>query len=97
MARLAAQEVLALPGAESFGAQHCKAFALAQQMRGWFETLGFRFESHEIWQEDAFEWIINIPVRRGRYDRVLVRGIDGEAGLPDVQDLRQAVETHNGR
>ena len=92
MARLAAQEVLALPGAESFSAQRCKAFALAQQMRGWFETLGFRFESHEIWQEDSFEWIINIPVRRGRYDRVLVRGIDGEAGLPDVQDLRQAVE-----
>ncbi|MEM1293565.1 MAG: NACHT domain-containing protein, partial [Cyanobacteria bacterium P01_H01_bin.162] len=68
-------------------------FALAQQMRGWFETLGFRFESHEIWQADTFEWIINIPVRRGRYDRILVRGIDGEAGLTDVQDLQQSVES----
>lgn len=98
MARLAAQEYPALPGAktkiEVFGAERCKAFALAQQMRGWFETLGFRFESHEIWQEASFEWIINIPVRRGRYDRILVHGIDGEAGLPDVRTLRQAVETH---
>ncbi|NEQ47447.1 MAG: NACHT domain-containing protein [Leptolyngbya sp. SIOISBB] len=98
MARLAAQDYPALPGTaiapETFSAEQCKAFALAQQMRGWFETLGFRFESHEVWQNDYFEWIINIPVRRGRYDRILVRGIDGEAGLPDVQDLQQAVDTH---
>jgi WD40 repeat protein len=98
MARLAAQDYPALPGAaiapETFSAEQCKAFALAQQMRGWFETLGFRFESHEVWQDDYFEWIINIPVRRGRYDRILVRGIDGEAGLPDVQNLKDAVETH---
>ncbi|NJR51726.1 MAG: hypothetical protein HC780_21240 [Leptolyngbyaceae cyanobacterium CSU_1_3] len=70
MARLAAQSVLALP--EASGAEQCNAFALAQQMRGWFETLGYRFEAYELWQTNAFEWIINIPVRRGRYDRVLV-------------------------
>ncbi|MEO0532820.1 MAG: hypothetical protein AAF215_03005 [Cyanobacteria bacterium P01_A01_bin.123] len=64
MARLAAQEYLALPGSVTFGAEQCKAFAMAQQMRGWFETLGFRLESHEVWQDDCFEWIINIPVRR---------------------------------
>jgi WD40 repeat protein len=67
------------------------AFALAQQMRGWFETLGYRFEPHEEWQADFFEWVINIPVRRGRYDRVLIRGIDGEAGLRDIQALRRSV------
>jgi predicted NACHT family NTPase len=96
MARLSAQSPLALPGGaepETFSAEQCKAFALAQQIRGWFETLGFRFESHEVWQDDYFEWIINIPVRRGRYDRILVRGIDGEAGLSDVEDLKQSVET----
>ncbi|MDA0269011.1 MAG: NACHT domain-containing protein, partial [Cyanobacteria bacterium] len=97
MARLSAQSPLALPGGaepETFSAEQCKAFALAQQMRGWFETLGFRFETHEVWQDDYFEWIINIPVRRGRYDRILVRGIDGEAGLSAVEDLKQAVATH---
>ena len=94
MARLTAQDNPALPAGEAFSAEQCKAFALAQQMRGWFETLGFRFESHEVWQDDYFEWIINIPIRRGRYDRILVRGIDGEAGLRDVEDLKQAVETH---
>jgi predicted NACHT family NTPase len=96
MARLAGQELLTLPGrlSPTFSADRCQAFALAQQMRGWFETLGFRFEAHEVWQDDYFEWIINIPVRRGRYDRILVRGIDGEAGLRDVEALKQSVETH---
>lgn len=69
-----------------------QAIALAQEMRSWFETLGYRFEKDEIWGENFFEWIINIPVRRGRYDRVLVRGIEGEVGLRDVMSLRQSVE-----
>jgi uncharacterized protein YjbI with pentapeptide repeats len=64
---------------------------LAQQMRAWFETLGYRFESHEVRAEDYFEWIINVPARRG-YDRILVRGIEGEAETSDVAALRQAVD-----
>lgn len=90
IARLAAQS-LALPAAESQD-QQCRAFALAQQMKGWFETLGYRFETHEVWQNDYFEWVINIPVRRGRYDRILVRGMEGAAEIGDVGMLRQSVE-----
>jgi WD40 repeat protein len=86
--RLSAAETLLLPGASP---QSCRAFALAQQMREWFETLGYRFESHEVWGADYFEWIIDIPVRRGRYDRVLVRGIDGEVGIKDVRSLSESV------
>lgn len=70
----------------------CKAMALAQQMRGWFETLGYRFEKQEVWRQDYFEWIINIPVRRNRYDRVLIRGIAGEAQVNDVLAMRSSVE-----
>ena len=92
MARLAEQDLLALPS-ETNTAKQCRAFALAQQMRGWFETLGYRFEKYEVWQDDYFEWIIDIPVRRNRFDRILVRGIEGEAGLRDVMALRQSVET----
>lgn len=69
----------------------CRAVALAQQMRGWFETLGYSFEKHEIWSEEYFELIINIPVRRS-FDRILVRGIAGEVGLSDVMALRQSVQ-----
>ena len=65
--------------------------ALAQEMRGWFETLGYRFERYEVWHLGYFEWIINIPVRRNRYDRVLVRGMTGEVGLKDVQALDSVV------
>ncbi|WP_026734639.1 NACHT domain-containing protein [Fischerella sp. PCC 9605] len=101
IARLATQSYSALPpGVETrnFASLHekkCRAIALAQQMRGWFETLGYSFEKHEIWEDNYFEWIIRIPVRRNRFDRILVRGIEGEAGLSDVMALRQSVEAQN--
>ncbi|MDJ0619674.1 MAG: NACHT domain-containing protein [Calothrix sp. MO_192.B10] len=83
---------LALPGGVEAG-YIASSVALAQQMRGWLETLGYRFERHEVWEDSYFEWIIQIPVRRSRYDRVLVRGIEGEIGLSDVMALRQSVES----
>ncbi len=90
MARLASQNYPALPAAATAVENNCKAVALAQQMRGWFETLGYRFEKHEVWAE-YFEWIINIQGRRG-YDRILVRGIEGEAGVKDVAALREEIQ-----
>ncbi|KST65209.1 hypothetical protein BC008_20510 [Mastigocoleus testarum BC008] len=65
---------------------------LAQQMMGWFKTLGYQFEGYEVWQDSYFEWIINIPIRRNRYDRILVRGIIGEIGLKDVRLLSSKVK-----
>ncbi|MBD2459366.1 NACHT domain-containing protein [Nostoc sp. FACHB-87] len=88
MARLAAQNSLVLT--ETTTENQCRAIALAQQMRGWFETLGYRLEKYEIWAEEYFEWIINVPVRRS-YDRILVRGVAGEVGLSDVMALRESV------
>ena len=67
---------------------------LAYQMKSWFQTLGYSFESHEILDNDYFEWIINIPARRG-YDRILVRGIEGEAEISDIISLNQTVEHCN--
>jgi predicted NACHT family NTPase len=64
---------------------------LASQMRPWFETLGYRFESHSVHTEAHFEWIIDVPARHG-YDRILVVGVEGEADLADVQALRLAVD-----
>ena len=92
LARLAAQNSLVIPTAEPSTEKKCRAFALAQQMRGWFETLGYDFEKHEVWEEEHFEWIINIPGRRG-YNRIVVRGIEGEAGLSEVVALRQSVDS----
>ena len=67
---------------------------LASQMRAWFETLGYRFESYSEHAESYFEWIIDVPARRG-YDRILVRGVEGEADLGDVQALRQAIDAQH--
>ncbi|HAJ63166.1 MAG TPA: NTPase (NACHT family), partial [Cyanobacteria bacterium UBA8543] len=47
---------------------------------------------YEVWDNAYFEWVVNIPVRRNRYDRILVRGIEGEAGLRDIAALRESVE-----
>jgi predicted NACHT family NTPase len=91
IARLAAQESL-LSAQESSTEIPCPAFGLAQQMKGWFETLGYDFEPYQIWGNAHFEWIVNIPARRG-YDRILVRGIEGEAGIRDVTALRESVDT----
>ncbi|NJN11595.1 MAG: NACHT domain-containing protein [Richelia sp. RM1_1_1] len=97
MARLAAEEDKGSGGGGEGGnflAQSSissTSIALAQEMRGWFETLGYRFEKYEVWQDNYFEWILNIPIRRNRYDRVLVRGMTGEVGLKDVQALDSKV------
>jgi predicted NACHT family NTPase len=72
--------------------QQCKAENLATQLQGWFKTLGYQFEKYRVWETDYFEWIIKIQGRR-RFDRILVRGIDGEAEISDLINLRQSVET----
>jgi predicted NACHT family NTPase len=93
IARLAAQNYPALPVVvETSTENKCRAIALAQQMRGWFKTLGYRLEKYEVWGDSFFEWIINVPARRNRFDRILIRGIEGEVGLKDVAVLRSSVE-----
>jgi hypothetical protein len=66
---------------------------LAQQMRGWFEALGYQFQDHENREDRAVEWLLHVPARR-RYDRVLVRGLGVRAEVSDVLDLRRAVDEH---
>jgi predicted NACHT family NTPase len=64
--------------------------SLAQQMRDWFKTLNYSFESYDVQVDTYFEWIINIPARRG-YDRILVRGFDGEVEVSDVVAVYESV------
>jgi predicted NACHT family NTPase len=92
IARLAVEINPALPAGNETAAKS-QEFALAQQMRGWFEILGYDFEPYQVWEDNYFEWIIRIPVRRGRFDRILIRGMAGEAGIQDVGALRQSVKT----
>ena len=91
-ARLESEDVPALPAAASTNIQKSQVFILSQQVRGWFETLNYHFETHQISEDNYFEWIIDVPVRRKKYDRILVRGIAGEAGLRDISALRESVE-----
>lgn len=63
---------------------------LAQKMRAWFRVLGYRFGKHDIREENYFEWVIEIPARRG-HDRIFVRGMEGEVEFHDVIALRKAV------
>ncbi|MBW4577056.1 MAG: pentapeptide repeat-containing protein [Aphanothece sp. CMT-3BRIN-NPC111] len=90
LARLA-QRYQALQPAITSTEDKLGAFILAQQMRAWFETLGYSFENYAVEKDEYFEWIINIPKWRG-YDRILVRGIKGETQISDVVALHQVVE-----
>ncbi|WP_341732678.1 NACHT domain-containing protein [Microcoleus sp. EPA2] len=90
-ARLEDEDIPALPAAASTNIQKSQAFILSQQVRGWFETLNYQFETYQICEDNYFEWIIDVPVRRKKYDRILVRGIAGEAGVKDILALRESV------
>lgn len=87
---LQAQNYQVIEPVNASGIGKVRKFILAQQMRFWFTALKYDIESYEVEEETFFELIINIPVRRG-YDRILVRGVEGEAKLADVMALHKAV------
>ncbi|OBQ20427.1 MAG: hypothetical protein AN488_12830 [Anabaena sp. WA113] len=66
---------------------------LAKQLKKWFEALGYKFENHEVLKKDYFQWIINIPKRRG-YDRIFIHGVEAEAGINDINTVKKALETY---
>jgi len=91
--RCSGQAGIGSPPSESMSPEtKCQASGLAADLRKWFDTLGYQFEDFAVWKETYFEWIIDIPIRRKRYDRILVRGIIGEATLSDVRILRQSAD-----
>ena len=61
---------------------------LAQQLRGWFKALDYRFENYNRHTPRYFEWIIHIPGRRG-YVRIIIRGVGGELEIGDIRSLRE--------
>jgi len=66
---------------------------LEKRMRAWFEALGYELIPGGTRQEDCFDLIIHIP-KRGGYDRILARGVEGEADLNHLDGLCQAVKEH---
>jgi predicted NACHT family NTPase len=70
--------------------QTSRAFALSQQIRGWFEVLDYEFEDYEHWDQDSFEWILKIRERR-QYYRIVIKGVDGVINLADVNRVRKVV------
>ncbi|NEO52636.1 MAG: NACHT domain-containing protein [Okeania sp. SIO3B5] len=72
-------------------------FTLSQQMRQWFEILDYKFDSDNvegiIENKRFFEWIITIKVKLMGNVRVLVRGVEGEAEICDLNALRHSVES----
>ncbi|NET25313.1 NACHT domain-containing protein [Okeania sp. SIO1I7] len=70
-------------------------FPLPQQMKEWFKILGYQFAENynvvdKIHGKRFFEWIIKVKTRRG-YDRILVRGVEGEVATCDLNALRRSV------
>ncbi|MCA1057572.1 pentapeptide repeat-containing protein [Rossellomorea aquimaris] len=73
---------------------------LFYNVKNWFKAIGYTFEKHKERSEEYVETIINIPGRRrGRFDRVLIRCIDGEIDLQHCNSLSDRVnelKVHEG-
>jgi WD40 repeat protein len=65
---------------------------IAKQIFDWLTALRYEFEAYEDLQPEYCDWIIRIPIRRGRFDRILIRGIESEAKVLDLLGLKTAVE-----
>ncbi|MCP4119872.1 MAG: restriction endonuclease [Desulfobacteraceae bacterium] len=68
--------------------------SLPDQLKKWFQTLGYTITGHEKQTEKYFELIVNIPARRG-FDRILVRYIEHQAEIDDVEALLSSVQQHD--
>jgi hypothetical protein len=68
---------------------------LDRELRAWFKALRYEVESDFLVEtEEYFEWIIRVPVR-SRFDRVLIHGITGEAGMQDLARVEAVVRERN--
>ncbi|PSB58219.1 NACHT and WD40 repeat domain-containing protein [Chamaesiphon polymorphus] len=68
---------------------------LDRELRAWFKALRYEIEpDYRVETEEYFEWIIRIPVR-SRFDRVLIHGINGEAGMQDLARVEAVVKERN--
>jgi WD domain, G-beta repeat/NACHT domain len=68
---------------------------IAKQIHDWLTALRrYEFEAHQDFQPEYCEFIIRIPVRRGRFDRILIRGVPSEAKIRDLQALQASVTKH---
>jgi len=65
---------------------------MAQQLEGWFRSLGYLFDPYQLSSPGCAEWALKIR-SRGGYQWVLVRGITGEAEVRDVLALRHQVSS----
>ena len=64
---------------------------LAGDLRGWFAALGYGIERDILRSDDRFEWLINIPERRG-FTRVLVQGVEGEVDLRHFNAVQASLQ-----
>jgi predicted NACHT family NTPase len=79
---------------EGHKADKFKGFKIAKQIYDWLTALRYEFEEHEDFQLEYCEFIIRIPVRRGRFERILIRGIPSEAKVRDLQALKLSVDKY---
>jgi len=68
--------------------------SLYAKLRPWFDSLDYKFEDYEVRDDRGFQWILRIQGRR-RFERILVRGVEGEAGLHDLSALARSVDQEN--
>ncbi|MCM3167934.1 NACHT domain-containing protein [Peribacillus frigoritolerans] len=65
---------------------------LFYNVKNWFKAIGYFQEKWELRKKEYIETVINIPRRRrGRFDRVLVKCIEGEIQLQHVKNIMDRI------
>ncbi|ABW32038.1 WD40 domain-containing protein [Acaryochloris marina] len=67
---------------------------LSKLLRGWFEAIGYKFEREIFSNNNYFEWIISVHVHIHGREKIVVRGIDGEIGLANLNRLKKSTTIH---
>ncbi|MEO1211625.1 MAG: pentapeptide repeat-containing protein, partial [Cyanobacteria bacterium J06638_20] len=86
--QLTGSTLAALPGSTE---AETEASALVQQVKAWFKAVEYGEGDYAHSGEGYCEWMITVPARRGE-DRIVVRCVDGEAQVNDLESLLESVE-----
>ncbi|MEU8330474.1 NACHT domain-containing protein [Micromonospora sp. NPDC048839] len=68
---------------------------LAGDLAGWFRAVGYLIDAQLSIDDESFEWLIRVPVRRGRFEHVVVLGTDGELAVSHVARMQRRVSSTN--
>jgi predicted NACHT family NTPase len=90
--RVAADNEHSVRNIQRYESENFTSLRVAKKIFDWLTALRYEFEDYRDLQPEYCDWIIRIPVRRGRFARIVIRGVESEAKVLDLLGLKTTVE-----